>query len=233
MLVGDRQKIEPEPEPKPGWVRRSLCGVEVWRRLENQCQMHFESKHKTAKTNNLQSQSHSGGPPHVFFAKWVNKMRFQVFTLPIYSFIGHLNQILATSSWKGKLLVRTKVFGDHVNFGETKGEDYTILYIYWLVGSTHLPNWIDIAITRVKVSKFKPSTRHGTVVKQWLHSTVVQDNEVCTTAVSNTGNLRYCMVQSKVKACHSKVKRFVFYGNEECACRYTILQACTEHEAQL
>lgn len=79
----------------------------------------------------------------------------------------------------------------------------------------------DIAITRVKVSKFKPSTRHGTVVKQWLHSTVVQDNEVCTTAVSNTGNLRYCMVQSKVKACHSKVKRFVFYGNEECACRYT------------
>ena len=101
----------------------------------------FWIKTQNGKTNNLQSQSHSGGPPHVFFAKWVNKMRFQVFTLPIYSFIGHLNQILATSSSKGKLLVRTKVFGDHVNFGETKGEDYTILYIYWLVGSTHLPNW--------------------------------------------------------------------------------------------
>lgn len=144
-FVGRRsQKIEPEPEPKPGWVRRSLCGVEVWRRLENPCQIDLNQKQK-CKTHNLTISITQWGSPTCFLpnerTKWDFEISwFQVFTLPIYSFMGHLNQILATSS-KGKLLVRTKVFGDHVNFGETKGEDYTILYIYWLVGSTHLPNW--------------------------------------------------------------------------------------------
>lgn len=113
-------KIEPEPEPKPGWFG-DLSGVEVWGRLENHCIIDLNQKHKSARKITYNLNHTVGGSPTRFFNKNQAKesnIRFHfmisVFTLPIYSFMGHLNQILATSSSKGKLLVRTNFFRDRV-----------------------------------------------------------------------------------------------------------------------
>ena len=125
LLVGDRKKSNLSPNQSRGncsAITSWLLRFEDWK---TNAKVIWIKNTKVQDTwfNNLND---TVGVPHMFlpneWTKWDFEISwFQVFTLPIYSFTGHLNQILATSFSKGKRLVRTKVFRDHVTFGETKG----------------------------------------------------------------------------------------------------------------
>ena len=182
------------------------------------------------------------GRPHVVFstknqAKWVrNTFHFMISSLHPANLPLHEPGIWIRPwfQWKESCSSEPKCLGTMLERQRWKEESHR------LVGSAHLPNWkhsnywSQIKQTTRKektaMTMFETSTRHGTVVKQWLNSPVVRGTEGCSTSMPNTGNLRYRMVQSKVK--HVGQKYRIFHGNARMCMQVYVLSSCKEHETQ-